>query len=582
MSSARDVYWAGMEAYLPRHDYREALKLFRKAAKLWEDENEFLNASIAMSKASSAAWGNEDTTSECISDEIMLLEKCIAFEPSGSIIGIAARHDLAFLMHRIYPYGPSVDFTSDREKAESLFGEYAQLLLEHFGDQERSESFLVRGYCLDGDLSGPWTPSFIIEARWGMESWGGRFIRRHYPSAFRIFIELGDYAGATSAGDKCPTAFDTPGLKGWFHAAKAFVEQKTAAQHFDAAGAAFSEDTVEAADKRRAVGTGWSSENVHLWAPYFKSRAHLARAIADPEHLTSHMLSAAKEITEPLYWLNPGVASYKILIQALAGLIGDSNVQNPEEARDEFISESRLWRQQPEHPLILTFLRLTADAFAGFKKDPAHEITSGTLAAAISALARIPVIGADLSKNLQPLIGREALKHAVGPISSWIHRTLESIRNEAMLRKIVLRLEQARLPLYAQILHGPIEFGKDIVVLLEVEKVSVLRMYQVKCGDMTKPKWRDSKEELEEMYTVPISAPEALRSAQRHERVLIYNGHANPHVAPVMDGWLRDQQERKREFKIIDIDGIVRWIIKDRLVNELRGALRECKVNVIT
>ena len=59
---------------------------------------------------------------------------------------------------------------------------------------------------------------------------------------------------------------------------------------------------------------------------------------------------------------------------------------------------------------------------------------------------------------------------------------------------------QGELPLYAQVRHGPIEYGKDIVALLAIDGSVVLRHYQVKCGDIDKKKWRVSKDELEEVF----------------------------------------------------------------------------------
>ena len=59
--------------------------------------------------------------------------------------------------------------------------------------------------------------------------------------------------------------------------------------------------------------------------------------------------------------------------------------------------------------------------------------------------------------------------------------------------------------MYAQLRHGPIEFGKDLAALVQDDRGVVLKLYQVKCGDMDKKKWRESKDELEEMFLVPIA-----------------------------------------------------------------------------
>lgn len=166
------------------------------------------------------------------------------------------------------------------------------------------------------------------------------------------------------------------------------------------------------------------------------------------------------------------------------------------------------------------------------------------------------------------------------PTKTWIYRTLESIggqRGEDQLRKIILRLIQASLPLYAQIVHGPIEWGKDIIALVETEDHLELRMYQVKCGDMTTPAWRETRPQLEEMFQTPL-AKSIISEDLNPSRVgiLIYNGHPKLHVAPAMDGWLDEQkQDHAREYKFIHLDGIVRWINDDRLFSEYRKALAD-------
>ncbi len=59
------------------------------------------------------------------------------------------------------------------------------------------------------------------------------------------------------------------------------------------------------------------------------------------------------------------------------------------------------------------------------------------------------------------------------------------------------------------------------------------------------------------------------------------NGHANPYVEPVIDGWLRSQrQDHGRIVEFMHLDGLVDWIVEHRLVNELKNALHEQGVEV--
>ena len=81
---------------------------------------------------------------------------------------------------------------------------------------------------------------------------------------------------------------------------------------------------------------------------------------------------------------------------------------------------------------------------------------------------------------------------------------------------------------------------------------------------------------MEKMFQVPLTSFQLPVMPQRIEGVLITNGHANPYVEPVIDGWLQEQREtHKRLMEFMHLDALVDWITKDRLVNELRATLRE-------
>ena len=109
----------------------------------------------------------------------------------------------------------------------------------------------------------------------------------------------------------------------------------------------------------------------------------------------------------------------------------------------------------------------------------------------------------------------------------------------------------------------------------------ILRHFQVKCGDIDTKKWRESKDELEEIFQVPLQSPQLPELPQRMEGVLVTNGHANPHVEPRMTGWFKEQRETHgRCVRFMHLDGLVDWVVESRLVNELRAALQEEGVNI--
>ena len=260
----------------------------------------------------------------------------------------------------------------------------------------------------------------------------------------------------------------------------------------------------------------------------------------------------------------------------LSKLLSDPESLNAEGARQEYILYARASGEELHHEAGLEFLQRAAKAFHGFRLDPATELTRDNLSSALSALGRLPMIGPEVAAALGPALGASAFDQALGPVRTWVHRTLEGLTNEAQLRHILLRLLQASIPRYAQIRHGPIEFGKDLAVLVQEGNRLVLRMYQVKCGDIDKKKWRDSQHELEEMFLVPLSTFQMPAEPDALEGVFWVTGHANPYVEQVMVAWIAEQLEKfGRRIVFVHLDEVVEWLFRERLISEFKNALKE-------
>ena len=305
----------------------------------------------------------------------------------------------------------------------------------------------------------------------------------------------------------------------------------------------------------------------------------------DSSRLNEHIRDAANIVQEAQGWHDANVSRYKILLQTLAQLVGEDPGLEPEQAKQQFIREIGFTGGKTEDNITMKFLELASEAFEGFKTNPEFEIRSGRLSNALKALERISLIGPDISSAITPAIGNNMWELALGPVNTWIYRSLESIggrQGEDKLRKIILRLVQSYLPLYAQIIHGPIEYGRDIIVLLKSNDHLELHMFQVKCGNMTIPDWRTSRNQLEEMFQT--SLPNSIIPDNLHPQrigILAYNGHPNLQVAPLMDGWLEEQKrDHGREYKFMHLDDIVQCISRERLVNEFRKALSELELTL--
>jgi hypothetical protein len=569
MSSARDRFLG--VGFMAKGE--EAAENLRRAADLWRADGQHFSSGVAMLRASRAMWGYPDRMIEALK---------VAVHDFGHV-AFGSRTDTPESLAALYKLAQGVwefeafDFNRAalRTRMRELHSELAQRLVVNFSGSEHAQNYLVVGINVWTDLDGTWTVQFpSYDAAVGTEQLGSEMILP-VPSAFRLFVQDSDWQAAHEIILKQPDAFTTPGLRGWRAVTLANIYPEEAVARFDEASDAFAEDTEPDAEELLRRGGYWSSGNRDLWSKYYHARARVVESIQSPTRVSALLTDAANALVSTEFgWHNTEVSRFHVLIKVLTRLVSDPISFSADDARREYEREISMGGETDYDRFALSFIRDAASGFQGFATDPASEITRNRLGMALEALAKVPTIGQEVTKAISPEIGRSAWGAALGPVRSWMHRAFESITDEAVLRRVLLRLLQHGLPLYAQIRHGPIEYGKDIAVLLNEHGEVILRLYQVKCGDITKTKWRESKDELEEIFSVPLSTCQLPFPPQRVEAILITNGHANPYVEPVMQGWFREQAEHfKRHLQFMHLDLLVDWIVQSRLINELRVAL---------
>ena len=589
MSEARQLFLAALRQGIMFAPGNEAAHdSLSHAARLWREEGRHFSAGYAMSHAIRSAWGDPTRMAAAQDATIVDFQEAVKANGPDSLEGLAALHKLRGELSQLLWL-----FQVDRSKVEGSIREVdeelAQRLLTYFADPPHADDYLVRGVQLSTDLESHWEVGFLeYEVPLGSEAFGDSVLL-NLPSAFRLFATAGDYLGAYAIAQRRPDAFTSPGLRGWKAAVCAFVEPERAVELFDESADAFAQDVLpenpsEAAEKVLAKRGGfWSGINTHLWAKYFRARARVLQAIREPDRVRELMQAAVAALqgTES-GWHSGDVSRFGIVVGTLAKLISDPDSLDAESARQGLLFEGWISGHQEQDAPALSFLQYAAEAFKGFRADPEAELTRGNLASAVDALGRIPLIGPQVAGALSPALGKSAYAQALGPFRTWVHRTLEGVSDEKQLRRLLLRLLQAALPQYSQIRHGPLEYGKDVVTLVEENGRKVLRMYQVKCGEIDKRKWREARDELEEIFQVAIpelllpTAPDVI------EGVLVSNGHANPYVEPVMQAWLVEQREKMgRNVQFMHLDRLVAWIFEKRLMNDLKAAMKEVGLDPI-
>jgi hypothetical protein len=394
------------------------------------------------------------------------------------------------------------------------------------------------------------------------------------PSAFHLFVRGSDYFAADAVAQACPEGFTSHGLLGWKAAVAGFLNPDQAAERFSEAAVEFAQDTYDEEVMKRAGG--WDSRNVDLWAKYFRARAAVAEIVRAPARAPGLLSRASVALAGTEWgWVNPQVTCFRALITALEQVFSGDSATAAADAKEMLLERARFSGLDENDQLAITFLDTAKEAFVEFQQAPARAIASGRLADALKILRRIPLIGSEVTAAIGPAI---ADAEVFGQQRSWMNRTIGGIKDERLLQRLLLRLMQGQSPppYYAEIRHGPIEYGKDIVVLVEVDGTNVLKMYQVKSGDITKPVWSKAREELEEMFQVDMSSVQLPIEPDDREGILIFNGHLKEYVELVVEGWLAEQaRDHHRSFAIMHLDAIIKWIVDNRLLNDLHEALAE-------
>jgi hypothetical protein len=468
-----------------------------------------------------------------------------------------------------------------------LGSELAHILYELGMEAEEAlakDGFLIRGLLLTTDLEGTWTahfPEVEIQGTVVMGSPTAGPITLTVESAFQHYVEVSDYTAAQGLANLRPEAFTTHGLRGWRSAVAGLFNPDVAVECFAEAAEDFLQDLP--GDNRTEAGLSWNSQNKDLWSKYFTARSAVAEIVRTPAR-AAELIARARDalVGTESGWVHPQVTCFRLILRVLDQLLGDDPDGAASRAKLALVQGRRLFAWDENDEFIFEFLDLVTTAFAELRHEPASVVLSTGVRDALAALGRIPIVGSAVATAISPLVAERTYAGLLGRDQSWMHRTIESISDERILQKLILRLLQGRLPLYAQIRHGPLEYGKDIVVLVEDNNDLVFQMYQVKAGDITVPVWRAARAELEEMFHVDVSSVQLPAEADRREGILIFNGHFNSNVEPLVSGWLAEQiADHHRSYSIMHLDSIVDWIMRKGLVNELRSGLTELEIAII-
>lgn len=538
---------------------------------------EYLKSGLLFLELKNLAWGhNDEILFNCIKDSIINLELAVQQSADEPIKGILSLHLLSQALSDIFRFIKNNQELKDSQL--KVNEELAERLIITAKHSDYRNTILALGLQISYDFSKGVELLYPEEKVSGnSKSYGGDKIVFNISSAFEIFIEISDFEGAQFITIEFPYFFENPEGQGWVNAIRGWLEPESAHLHFSKASEEFAKDTNEYYQKNEKNKGYWSSVNIDLWSPYYKSLSYLSFAKAQPEKAEEFILKASEAIPQ-LHYLNSKVSRYKALINAISDGISDEDGFDVLETLKDYQTAIRLTGEELKDKDAIEFIQNLKIVLEGFKINPKKEIVSSRMVHLIKQLDDLPQFQEGMSKGIREALGSKALDLCQGP-SSWFYRKLESIPDEDILRKVLLRLFQSLSPDYAQIVHGVVEHGKDILRVIEIDGNKVLELYQIKVGDIGTPEWREMKPQLEETFeVVPPDILDLGETEYKKVTFLAFNGHVKPIAEPKVSGWKKLQKDKfNHDYEIMHIDSIVQFIIKNRLMNEFRKCIKEYK-----
>lgn len=429
----------------------ESVDRLRDIAKAWSDRGQHFYSGYTLCQTRYYAWGDPDLMASCARGAFQEFQFAVG-DPSVTDLERIASLWMWSVETGMYDwlFDPA-KLQSMRRALESELAQSLVQLAETSQDQATREGYLIRGFHLVTDFEGTWMtefPKFEIHGT-GMSGPGAGSLLLTVQSAFQRFVNIGDYIAAHNLAIKCPEAFTTHGLQGWRAAVTGLLNSGEAVERFSEAATEFSQDTPD--DARQAAGMSWSGANVNLWAKYFSARSTVAEIVRTPSMATELVLQAkeALEGTESGL-VSPQVTCFRIVLSVLNRILsGDADIAAAR-AKAAFLQSTRLFGWDENEELVVEFLDHVEEAFSELRREPAIVVLSTGVRDALDALGRIPLVGVEVASAIGPAVAQRTFANLLSQDHSWMYRTIESIDDERIIQRLILRLMQGRLPLYAQ------------------------------------------------------------------------------------------------------------------------------------
>lgn len=468
----------------------------------------------------------------------------------------ALSRSAALYRHWIWPR----DDQRIRVRADQLLLELAGRLDAASNDALNRAGYLVRGLVVESSVPGDWSVGTRSEAMdWSAPSTSMRIA---IPSAFDCHLRLADYVGAQRLVERCPELFDSASLLGWKAVVRAHVWPESAADAFEEAADHFHSD---------------SPDGVSQWPSYFRALSKLAAARGDPARVVDHLVTASKTLPYTNSELLPSESSrLAALLRALSSAAA-AGTSAASEARQELLDDAIARAENGEDPTREALTRLVAESLEAFGVDPSGEMSGRRLAPAMEALRRLPhVPEAEMPHRIGPAINLRVHDMPLRSISTGLHKALADVAGRERYERLLFRIVQAWAPMHADVVHGPIRSGRNVALLLRHDGALVLRLFRASAGGSPDADWSEVRSETEEIFRSPLTGLPPMSGPARRVGTLVLNRRLAEDVRSQLAAWAgRLRRSFGPEAEVMDLDDCVDWIVRDRLVNDLRAALAE-------
>ncbi len=454
---------------------------------------------------------------------------------------------------------------------DSAIHEYIAIINRISVDDNLRIAMMINGFYLTGQLDGEWIPTdpgchiSTTDKRWDNKG----VVVHSMPSVFDLLIRIKEYRTSYDIVGKYPESFTSFGLKGWASACKGFIDNDTDA--FFQAAENFAFDTYENKEKTRA---SWNAVNVSVWAPYFKSRGHLSALASTPENAIDRLRKSHTLTTGRGGFVVADVNRHFNIIGAVNGLI-DRNEGQIASALNNCQMDIKRFSGNQGFVYAYEFISRISE----LSKAKHTEEWIPHLMELLKILDRIPDISDAEKRNIERSLNVAVINSLAGFENGWEYRLLSDIKDERILHRVMLKVfrGEAETPYYSHIRHGPIEYGKDLVICRNINSKKINYCYSFKVGELKKSQWnKEVRPQLEEIFQVKFESPELNEDVLDTIGVLLWNDHLSPYVEPIVRGWLDEQKNvHGRQFELMNIDSVVNYIKDNKLSGLLREALRD-------